>query len=334
MKGQNKQPVEPPDMTNGSPAEGTERAFAPAMAAAEPETVATGSESFASEMDLGKIPESIRNEYFTPHPESGEDDSLDGYESAEGGGVTHLAAVTDSNGESEWLPTSTDAVVKKINDIAVKTVEKGFESIGEFCLAAVFNFDLVAASSRNPRKEESFSAICSHPDLLVDPRRLGEAVKAAALSHLLKERGLELKNLSFTHKLHLARIPDLDQRIALAIEANEKGYSVTQLRELIAQALPKGKGELGKALVRAISKPNETLNNPDYMVVLQDSRQLSKHLTKADRIDLRVKSARARQDLLQYCHFLQQVENSLFDIELSERRLLEESPADLSQEAV
>jgi hypothetical protein len=52
---------------------------------------------------------------------------------------------------------------------------------------------------------------------------------------------------------------------------------------------------------------------------------LSKHLSKADRIDLRVKSERARQDFLEYCDFLQQVENSLFDIELSERGLLEES---------
>jgi hypothetical protein len=313
------------------------------MAEAEPQKVLTGADSFASEMDMDKVPESIREEFFTPHPEDVEDD---GYESdvldeqaaeedvAEGGGGAHLRAVTDSNGQSEWLPTSTDAVVKKINDIAVKTVERGFEGIGEFCLGAVFNFDLVAASSRNPRKEESFSAICSHPDLLVDPRRLGEAVKAAALSHLLKERGLELKNLSFTHKLHLSKIVDQEQRIALAIEASEKGYSVTQLRELIAQSLPKGKGELGKAIVKAIARPNETLKRPDYLEILKNSEKLATQITKADRIDLRVKSARARQELLQYCEFLQRVENSLFDIEVTERRLSEESPEDLSEEAV
>lgn len=234
-------------------------------------------------------------------------------------------AVKDSNGQSEWLPGSTDALVHQINDIAVKTVETGLESMGELCLRVVFKYNLDAASSRNSRKKESFSEICDHPDLLVDPRRLGEAVKAAALSHVLQERGLELNNLSFTHKLHLSRIPNQEQRIALAVEVNEKGYSVAQLKVLIAQALPKGKGGIGKAIIRAISKPNETRNNPDHMGILQDSRQLSKHLSKADRIDLRVKSARARQDFLEYCEFLQQVENSLFDIEVSERGLPEES---------
>jgi hypothetical protein len=245
-------------------------------------------------------------------------------ETSENVAAEKLPVIADSEPPSDWLPSSADAVVQKLNDIGIKTVESGFEAMGEFCLEAVFHLDLAAASSRNPRKKESFSAICNHPELLVDPRRLGEAVKAAALSHLLKERGFELKNLSFTHKLHLSRIPDEDRRVAFAVEVNDKGYSVSKLKEVMAQAFPKGNGELGKAIVRAISKPNETLNNPDYMGILNDARQLSENLTKAERIDLRVKSAQTRQDFLEYCEFLQQVENSLFDIELSERGLLEE----------
>jgi hypothetical protein len=184
----------------------------------------------------------------------------------------------------------------------------------------VFKNDLAAVSSKNPHKRAFFVAICEHPDLRVDPRRLGEAVKAAALSRLLKERGLEVPNLTFTHKVHLARIPDQEKMVALAIEANEKGYKVSQLRDIVAGLLPGKKSGLGKAIVKAIRNPNEDWASQDHIKMLSDPSKISEELDESDRISLRVASAKTRKQFTEYCVFLQKLEASLFDIELAERQ--------------
>lgn len=223
---------------------------------------------------------------------------------------------------SDWLPTKPDGVVEKINAIAHRSVERGMEEIGEYLLTAVFKSDLAAVSSKNPRKRALFTAICEHPNLRMDPRRLGEAVKAAALGRLLNERSLDLHNLTYTHKVHISRIPNQEKMIEVAIEANEKGYKVSQLRDIVAGFLPGKNGGLGKVIVKAISNPNEMLANQEHMQMLTDPARITEELDEADRIGLRVASARTRQQLMHYCDFLQHLEASLFDIELTERQKL------------
>ncbi len=215
-----------------------------------------------------------------------------------------------------------DEAVEKINAIAHKSVERGMEEIGAYLLAEAFNNKLAAVRSKNPRKRVYFNTICEHPLLHVDPRRLGEAVKAAALSQLLKERELDLSNLSFTHKVHLARIPDHEKMVELAIEANEKRYNVAELKEIVAQLLPSNTGKLGKVMVKAIRHPNEMIANKDRMEFLSDPSKLTEEFDEADRIGLRVASAQTRKQLIEYCDFLQTLETSLFDIELADRQKL------------
>ena len=128
--------------------------------------------------------------------------------------VDRLPTAESASAKPEWLPAMADEAVEKINAIAHKSVERGMEEIGAYLLAEAFNNKLAAVRSKNPRKRVYFNTICEHPRLHVDPRRLGEAVKAAALSQLLKERELDLSNLSFTHKVHLARIPDHEKMVA------------------------------------------------------------------------------------------------------------------------
>ena len=117
----------------------------------------------------------------------------------------NLSAENASAEQTEWLPAKVNNAVEKINAIAHKSIERGMEEIGAYLLVEAFSNKLDAVRSKNPRKRVYFNTICEHPHLHVDPRRLGEAVKAAALSQLLKERELELTNLTFTHKVHLAR---------------------------------------------------------------------------------------------------------------------------------
>jgi hypothetical protein len=227
-----------------------------------------------------------------------------------------------STEQSDWLPAKTDRAVGKVNAIAHESIERGMEAIGHYLFVEAFNSDLEAVKSKNPRKRAYFGAICEHPDLRVDPRRLGEAVKAAALSQLLKHRGLELPNLTFTHKVHLARIPDQEKMVALAIEANEKGYKVSELRDIVAGLLPSKKSGLGKVIVKAIRKPNEMLANEEHMKMLSEPSNLIEQFGEAERIGLRIASAETRGQLIEYCDFLQQLEASLFDIELAERQKL------------
>ena len=150
--------------------------------------------------------ESVTSVMALGNDESTFEELVEEIEAAEVG--ENLSAEKASAEQTEWLPAKADNAVEKINAIAHKSIERGMEEIGAYLLVEAFNNKLDAVRSKNPRKRVYFNTICEHPHLHVDPRRLGEAVKAAALSQLLKERELELTNLSFTHKVHLARIPD------------------------------------------------------------------------------------------------------------------------------
>ena len=53
-----------------------------------------------------------------------------------------------------------DESVKFINDTIVKTIYKGSLEIGKYLLEKFFDNDIKLASSRNPRKSDSFQQLC------------------------------------------------------------------------------------------------------------------------------------------------------------------------------
>lgn len=229
------------------------------------------------------------------------------------GVVEQLAVQETSDGRSQWLPSDLDRFVDQINGIFREHVEAGMEQIGITVLNGIFQGNIKEASSRNPRKKDSYKRLCEHPQLTLDPRQLGATVRVAAFSLEMEQKGIFFKNLTFTHKLAIVRIHDEQLRISVALEADSQMYSVAETLERVHQI--SGKSDIGKAIVRAINSPQDTQR---FHNILSSRQELAK-LSKADRIKLRHETESKRQELLDHCGFLQTLETALFDIEVDER---------------
>lgn len=228
-----------------------------------------------------------------------------------------LPAVTDGSLESQWLPGDVDKFVEHLNQIFLQHVERGMEEIGKTVLNGIFHGDTKAASSRNPWKKESYKRLCNHPDLRLDPRRLGESVKVAAFTLEMEQKGYFFGHLTFTHKIHLVRIPDESRRLSLALDAEKNRYSVATVEDRVRDQC--GRGDIGRAVIKAIKSPHSCIR---YRNVLESRTELSK-LRKADRIELRREAAAKRDELLEHCKFLGLIDSALFDIESEERKKLD-----------
>ncbi len=111
---------------------------------------------------------------------------------------------------------TTTAIVHQINEIARQTVEEGQLKIGAFILQQVFDNDVDKVVEKNPNKDKSLRAICDHPDLAVDRRRLSTWVQAAALKALLIEHKFDPAPFTLSHLTALLVVKKREPRFQLA----------------------------------------------------------------------------------------------------------------------
>ena len=175
------------------------------------------------------LPESTYRKFFTPpEAEEPEENDLLNEEDAEDGGGTMADAAAD------LMPaTDVKAVVRQINEIAIETVEKGVMEIGEFVLREVFHDKLEDVLSHSPYKSASLTQISADPELMVDRRRLGTYVKAAALKQELQAKDVDCSNLKFSQLAALLKMSDVEKRLELATEANRDGLSARAILDII-----------------------------------------------------------------------------------------------------
>jgi len=122
-----------------------------------------------------------------------------------------------------------DRAVRFINEKACETLYKGAEEIGAYLLENFFNGDIELAISRNPYKCTSYAMLVNREDLLVHPATLSVMVRVAAQETFFLEKEFRADNLSYTHKAELVKLPNTDQKLVLAREVSEGGYSTRQL---------------------------------------------------------------------------------------------------------
>jgi hypothetical protein len=103
-------------------------------------------------------------------------------------------------------------------------------------LEKFFNNDIKAASSRNPKKANSFRKLCERQDLLVHSGTLSEMVRVAAQEKLLLDAEIDSKKLSYTHKAELIKLPKDSQKIDLAKKAIEENLSTREMADLVKEA--------------------------------------------------------------------------------------------------
>ena len=190
----------------------------------------------------------------------------------------------DEETEGAELAVSVKEVVQKINEIAVKTVERGIMEIGEYVLSEVFQDNLEDVLSHSPYKSASLRQICEDPDLMVDRRRLGLYVRAAALRKELQGKNVNCANLRFSQLTALLRVRDAEKRLELAAEADQNGLSARVIQERIeatkGQRTSNGKV---KELLRKMEDPLELLGDEETCQLLNDPQRLKEDLEPQDR---------------------------------------------------
>ncbi len=148
--------------------------------------------------------------------------------------------------------------VRFINEKANETMYKGSEEIGAYLLEHFFDNDIQFATSRNPYKSASFAALCKRDELAVHPATLSVMVRVAAQEIFFKEKGFDTSRLSYTHKAELVKLPNSDEKVALAQRALDGSYTT----RLLSEAVKKVKDEAGSKTKILSSVIENCLDNP------------------------------------------------------------------------
>ena len=197
-------------------------------------------------------------------------------------------------------------VVRKINKLAMKTVEKGAMDIGELVLNEVFQGRLGEACSKDPFKSSSLQMVCKERDLMVNRRRLGEWVRAAALRKELIAKKVECFHLYYSHYAALLQVEDEKELVKLARTASKEQWSVRDLAKAIgkkksAAAQSGNSVELvqpdqlkAEQLIQAAGDFLALMQDQDNQRLLEDPQELKDRLG----FDVRIQLARRIDDLV------------------------------------
>jgi hypothetical protein len=143
--------------------------------------------------------------------------------------------------------------VNFINEKANETLYRGSEEIGAYLLAKFFDNDIAVASSRNPHKSASYTALCKRQDLSVHPATLSLMVRVAAQEVFFKEKKFDSAGLSYTHKAELVKLPNTAVKLRLAKKALKSTFTSRLLSEEVKKTREKS-GAKGKVIVSVIEK--------------------------------------------------------------------------------
>ncbi len=138
-----------------------------------------------------------------------------------------------SNDKEEWDQELIDKSVAFINEKANETLYKGSLEIGRYILKYFFHNDIRLASSKNPKKPNSFKALCSHRDLAVPYSTLTVMVRVAAQEAFLESNHIDTDKLTYTHKANLIGLRNNEKKISLARRCIDEGLSTRRLMELV-----------------------------------------------------------------------------------------------------
>ena len=105
--------------------------------------------------------------------------------------------------------------------------------IGNYILKHFFNDDIKLASSKNPRKPNSYKALCRHRDLSVPYSTLTVMVRVAAQERFFKLHHIDTDKLGYTHKANLIRLRNGEKKLSLARRCINEGLSTRKLTQLV-----------------------------------------------------------------------------------------------------
>jgi len=151
-----------------------------------------------------------------------------------------------------------EASVKFINEKIAETVFKGSIEIGNYVLNHFFDDDIELASSPDPYKSASYSALCRHPNLVVSRQTLSNMVRVAAQERFLIANSVDVGKIGYSHRVELLKLENNDTKIALACECIERSLSVRKFITLV----------------------NETCRGPEEKIESAATKMAKKHIAK------------------------------------------------------
>jgi hypothetical protein len=315
-KKQDVKEVEHQQDQNQAPAPATSQAMAQTVSSDEGPMRAE--DSFEQDgVDVSKIPPEIKEPYFsTPEPGLDEDAELED-------------TLDEENGDSDSTDTdsvslskaSAKEVVQEINRIAQRTVEQGKLEIGDYLLRILFNGDIEQVLDRSPYKSKSLKEVCQDPELLVDRRKLGAWIRAAALRVELEQSGVNISQLTFSHFLALLRAgkgENGDNRLNLAKEIIEEDLSVRQIINRVEEQKNKlDPAAKKKEIMKKLEAPLSLLSDEDSQELISDRDRLENELDTNERFQMLKQIDKSAKEMDECKKLLKQLKSNLVGIELS-----------------
>ncbi len=268
-----------------------------------------------ADIDVSILPDSIRENYFTT-PQQGSDYEEDDETEAGADWDEDEVETPEEVGDVTVIDPATTRLVAEINKIADGTVERGKMEIGEYILKNAFDGDIDEVLSRNPNKSQSLRAICSHPELMVDHRKLGSWVKAAALRTDFEDHGLDVSKLTLTHFTILLRAGSADKRFELAQGVVKEGLSVKETLDAVNVIKRKALPSKGKETLRKLADPMRLIKDDDYKDLLSNRERMEDEFDSEDRLRLIKELERRAKEVAEVKHFLEASKKNLLAIEV------------------
>jgi hypothetical protein len=194
---------------------------------------------------------------------------------------TFLPVVTDRPTVVTAVPRKRELSDDEVDEVVHKVIanrdkaDKAQLDTGFMLLDYVFGGSLKEALSRNPKKQESFEKICDHPDMDIDATTLSRWVKAANLVRTFEKKGKRFNRLTCSHYITLLSLKKDDNKLRLAEEAEENGFSVRRLAIEVGRVEPAPSRKLIDIISGKLYNPKELANQEKSLLDKQKWAKIS-----------------------------------------------------------
>jgi hypothetical protein len=197
------------------------------------------------------------------------------------------ADVSGAQSDLQKVPAASTAhkgIVRAINNEVITNLETTAERIGNLGVETIGKGDARYTLSPNLVKSALYKLVANDPELMIDPRRLSEFMRASAFKRVLLQNGEDVSSLVPSKLIALLPVRDEALRIQLAREANERNYSVRQIRTLVKGFIPRKQVEdIGKTILKKLASPLQMLDDQELFTMCADRQLLMRDLSSAER---------------------------------------------------
>ncbi len=287
----------------------------------------------AGDINEDMIPEPILSTYFKPDEQDGNaaessneevadetaldlsrHDDTDQKGSGEEGQLTSIANAPGADEERIVFDAWDNKQVEGINKKAKATLDKAGLELGEYTLDTVFKGNYLTVLNPRSKDYKRFRKLWKHPELLIDPRRWRDWTGAAAARRFCLAEGTGVTNLSGSHWIEIYYAKDRAVMLALAEEANERQYSVRQLKRAIEDRKDEKANDPGKAIIKTLDQSLPLLEEPDLMDLCSDKDRVLRELSKAERQRIRALISKRKPGLDEWKRVMESLEGILSEI--------------------